>query len=103
MTDIRFEWDEAKNRSNQQKHDGVSFEVASQVFRDPLHISIQDRVEIGERRWQTIGSVGGYMLLLVAHTTSEDDALGGVVEIIRIISARRATVRERKQYENENG
>ncbi len=39
MTSVRFEWDEAKNRSNQRKHDGVSFVEASQVFRDPLHVS----------------------------------------------------------------
>ena len=49
-----FEWDEAKNRKNQKKHD-VSFETASLVFEDPLRISIQDRHTDGEERWQTIG------------------------------------------------
>jgi len=38
---IRFEWDEAKNLSNRRKH-GVSFEKASQVFRDPLNVSVQE-------------------------------------------------------------
>lgn len=47
-----FEWDEAKNRKNQKKHD-VSFETASLVFDDPLRISIQDRHTDGEERWQT--------------------------------------------------
>jgi uncharacterized DUF497 family protein len=101
MTGVRFEWDEAKNLSNQRKHDGVSFEEARQVFADPLHISVQDRIENGERRWQSIGSVRGFMILVVAHTLTEEDAEGELVEIIRIISARRATPRERRRYENE--
>ena len=102
MTSVRFEWDEAKNLSNQRKHDGVSFETACQVFQDPLHVSTQDRIESGEQRWQTVGAVQGFVILLVAHTITEDDD-GGSVEIIRIISARRATPRERRRYENENG
>jgi uncharacterized protein (DUF4415 family) len=52
-----FEWDNAKNRANQIKHE-VSFETASEVFDDPLHISIPDRVLDGEQRWQTMGIVG---------------------------------------------
>ncbi|CAN5901477.1 BrnT family toxin [soil metagenome] len=99
MTSVRFDWDEAKNLSNQRKHDGVSFEEARQVFQDPLHISVQDRIEGGERRWQTVGAVQGVLILLVAHTVMEQDADGGSVEII--ISARRATPRERRRYENE--
>ena len=50
MTSVRFEWDEAKNLSNQRKHDGVSFEDACRVFQDPLQVSVQDRVEGGEQR-----------------------------------------------------
>jgi uncharacterized DUF497 family protein len=99
---VRFEWDEAKNLSNQRKHDGVSFEEACQVFRDPLHVSVQDRSEGGEQRWRTVGAVHDFMILVVAHTLTEEDADGGSVEIIRIISARRATPRERRRYENEN-
>ena len=101
MTSVRFEWDEAKNLSNQRKHDGLSFEEARQVFQDPLHVSAPDRVEGGEQRWQTIGAVQGFVILVVAHTVMEEDAGGGSVEIIRIISARRATPRERRHYENE--
>jgi len=60
-------WDEEKNKRNQRKH-GVSFEMAKLVFDDPLHISRQDRIENGQQRWQTIGTVGDVALLLVAHT-----------------------------------
>ncbi len=102
MIGLRFEWDEAKNLSNQRKHDGVSFADARQVFHDPLHISVQDRIEGGEQRWQTMGRVQGCVILVVAHTLREEDADGGSVEIIRIISARRATPRERRRYENED-
>jgi uncharacterized DUF497 family protein len=103
MTSVRFEWDEAKNRSNQRKHEGLSFEEASQVFRDPLHFSVHDRIENGEQRWQTIGVIQGFVVLVVAHTITEEDAEGRSVDVIRIISARRATPRERRRYENENG
>jgi hypothetical protein len=51
---MRFTWDEPRNRSNLQKH-GISFDTATQVFLDPLHISRQDRMAKGEERWQTIG------------------------------------------------
>jgi uncharacterized DUF497 family protein len=106
VTEIRFEWDEAKNLSNQRKH-GVSFEEASQVFRDPLHMAVADRVVNGEQRWQTLGlarrAAGGLLLLLVAHTIREDLEHGIFIEVIRIISARRPTSEERKSYEDENG
>ena len=98
---IRFEWDEAKNRANQKKH-VVSFKEASQVFRDPLHRSAPDRVEDGERRWTTFGLVGGFAILMVAHTLTEEDAEGAPREVVRIISARRADRSERRRYENEN-
>lgn len=103
MTGVRFEWDDAKNLSNQRKHDGVSFEEASRVFLDPLHLSVQDRIENGEQRWQTFGTVGSLVVLVVAHTIREESAAGEVVEVIRIISARRATTREMRRYENESG
>ena len=51
---MRFVWDSAKAESNHRKH-GVRFEDAVQVFFDPLHLTVQDRVEGGEYRWQTIG------------------------------------------------
>ena len=81
----------------------MSFEEARQIFQDPVHVSVQDRIEGGEQRWQTVGAVQGFVILVVAHTVAEEDADGGTVEIIRIISARRATPRERRRYENEDG
>lgn len=99
MQAIRFEWDEAKNQTNQRKH-GLSFEEAAQVFRDPLQVSVQDRIEHGEERWQTFGLVHGVLLVMVAHTVHEEDQEETVV---RIISARRADRKERRFYEGENG
>jgi len=91
-----FEWDLAKARSNQRKH-GISFAIAQHAFSDPCAFSEQDRIEGGERRWQTLGLVNGVLLLLVAHTVQHD----GQDEIIRILSARRADRKERKRYEKE--
>ncbi len=102
MSGIRFEWDEAKNLSNQCKR-GVSFLQASQVFLDPLLVSVKDRIKCGEQRWRTYGEVDGCLLMMVAHTVKEEDAYGGIREVIRIISARYATRKERQRYEDENG
>src|SRR5208283_898103 len=99
---MRFEWDEAKNLSNQRKH-GVSFEEASQVFLDPLFVSVKDRIQDGEQRWRTLGEVENSMLLIVAHTVREMDEHGMMIEVMRIISARHASRKERQRYENENG
>jgi uncharacterized DUF497 family protein len=93
--DVEFAWDERKNRINKRKH-GVSFETASLVFDDPYHLTRQDREVEGEPRWQTIGIVNGVHVLLVAHTVSEDE------EQIRILSARKATRRERSMYAQSN-
>lgn len=91
---MNFVWDESKNQINQRKH-RVSFETARLVFDDPLHICRCDRIENGELRWQTLGSVGGVVVLLVAHTITEADG----EETIRIISARKADRNERRVYE----
>jgi hypothetical protein len=88
-------WDPLKNQSNLKKH-GVSFDTAQLVFDDPLHLSRQDRIENGEERWQTIGMVAESVILIVAHTWVDSDGS----EIIRIISARRATKSERTIYED---
>lgn len=90
-----FEWNQDKARRNLQKHH-VSFELAMRVFADPLALTAQDRIENGEPRWQTLGMVDDVMLVLVVHTITDlDDG----AEIIRIISARRATSKERTRYE----
>lgn len=102
MTSIRFEWDEAKSRSNLRKH-GITFRQASQVFTDPLYVAVQDRVVDGEERWQTIGFANRTLLVMVAHTIREEQSDGTAVEVFRIISARTATPNERRFYEDENG
>ena len=98
MTSQRFTWDEAKNLANEKKH-GLRFEVAARVFLDPLHLSRQDRIEGGEQRWQTIGQIDGLAIVLVAHTFTEAGAMDEPVDVIRIISARLATRKERTRYE----
>ena len=67
QTELEFEWDTIKAETNLRKH-GVSFEIAARVFDDPYHIAYQDRIENGEYRWQTLGSVSGHLIVLVAHT-----------------------------------
>lgn len=91
---VEYAWDDTKAASNYRKH-GILFEEAALAFEDPFAVSIQDRIENGEQRWQTIGMVGGCLLLLVAHTVRFEDA-----EVVRIISARRANRKERKHYEH---
>jgi hypothetical protein len=91
---VRFEWDEAKAHSNERKH-SVRFEDAMLVFADPFALVEQDRIECGELRWQTLGMAGGIVMLLVAHTVHEE----GEDEVIRIISARKASRKESARYD----
>jgi uncharacterized DUF497 family protein len=91
---MKIDWDEHKNRINQSKHK-ISFELAQHVFDDPLHISRRDRIENGEWRWQTLGTVNGVTLLLVIHSFTEANGQ----ERLRIISARKADKTERRIYE----
>ncbi len=90
---MRFIWDVPKDRSNRQKH-GIGFDTAALVFLDPLHLTRLDRIIEGEERWQTIGRVGGVLLILVAYTVVNEKE-----EVLRIISARKATRQERIEYE----
>jgi hypothetical protein len=94
---LRFRWDEAKAVANQRKH-RISFETAARVFADPFALSDQDRIEGDEYRWQTIGSIEGVVVLLVAHTVDDED---DGIQVITIISARRADRSERMRYETE--
>ena len=90
-----FAWDEAKNKSNIENH-GISFKSVCEVFSDPLHLSILDeRFDYFEERWITIGNTENRLVVVVAHLYFSDEA----EEVIRIISARKATSKERKQYE----
>jgi len=89
-----FEWNSEKNAKNIRKH-RVSFELAVTVFDDPLHLSVLDYKTHYEERWITIGHAVTRSTIVVVHTYKE---LRGL-EIVRIISARHATRREKKQYE----
>jgi hypothetical protein len=93
---VRFVWDEAKNRTNKRDH-GVSFETAKLVFDDPLHLSVLEGYEHSEECWRTLGLVGSMVILLVVHTYAEQNG----EEVVRIISARKATPRERARYAEE--
>jgi uncharacterized DUF497 family protein len=95
---MRFVWDENKSRTNLAKY-GVSFPTAAKVFDDPRALSFPERVVEGEQRWKSIGWPAGVpVILMVAHTVSGDRT----EEIIRIISARKATASERRDYEESN-
>ncbi len=88
---LAFEWDENKAEQNLKKH-GVSFEEASTIFGDPLERTIHDPLHSeAEDRFISLGQSERRRLLVVVFTERGDK--------IRIISAREATRRERKDYE----
>jgi uncharacterized protein len=87
---MEWTWTPAKAASNLRDH-GVLFETAVEVFDDPYVVSSPDP-HADDDRWRSIGMVGPRTLFVV-HTVLEDDGSA------RIISARLATRRERKQYE----
>ncbi len=91
---MRFEWDAKKNRHNLQSH-GIPFEIAQEVFADPFCLTIEDMQVDAEQRFWTIGRLENLQVLVVVHTTDVQDG----EEITRIISARKATPRERRFYE----
>ena len=95
MAELAFEWDPRKSQLNLRKH-GMDFERAREAFFDPLKSIEMEGVEHGETRWRTIGQIHG-RLFVVSHTSEEE----GEIEIIRIISARKATPRERRAYERK--
>jgi uncharacterized protein len=89
---LRFSWDPNKARSNERKH-GVSFEEAETVFADEHGLLLEDPdPDDPEERFVLIGLSSPLRLLLVCHCLRD----GG--EVIRIISARRASKAEGKQY-----
>jgi|SRR5665213_2708572 len=96
----RFVWDRTKAAINLRKH-AISFDIAVRVFADPFALTVLDENEGAEQRWQTLGLVEGHLLLLVAHTTRDDEEDGQPIEVIRIISARAADRKERRRYEQE--
>lgn len=88
---MRFDWDDAKAASNRAKH-GVTFDEAATALGDPLGWTYPDEEHsVLEKRWITIGMSEMEQLLVVGHTSR--------VGRIRIISARPATRKERRYYE----
>ena len=91
IMDIHFAWDEEKNRSNQKKH-GISFEEAATVFYDDDALLKYDEAHsLDEERFVMLGMSKANRMLVVCHCCR----MGGV---LRIISARKATRREERQY-----
>lgn len=88
---LLFEWDPNKARRNLEIH-GVSFDEASTAFKDTLSLTIRDPLHSNEEdRFILIGNSVRNCLLVVIHTERGEN--------VRIISARKATKKERKQYE----
>jgi len=91
-----FEWDPKKAKANARKHQ-VSFERAATIFRDPHLLSIPDEKHSDtEERWITIGLDESGILLVLVHTFEK--VLSNSARI-RVISARKATKEETKNYE----
>lgn len=87
---MSFEWDPEKNKTNIAKH-GVSFEDAPSVFKE-FHITVDDeRKDYGEKRFYTMGILGDKKrVVIIAHTDRKNK--------IRIISMRKANIREQKIF-----
>jgi len=95
-TDYEFEWDDVKAEANRIKH-GVAFSKAMTVLLDPLALTcFYSEYSDEEERWVSLGRAANGQLLLVVHTFI---ATGPNAALVRLISARPATRRERDQYE----
>ena len=91
---VKFEWDQTKEKNNIEKH-GIPFSEALFVFSDKFGLTLYDKNHsIDEDRWITLGRLPDQRICLVVHTYRQVNAM----EIIRIISARKATRKEEKQY-----
>jgi uncharacterized protein len=93
---IDFDWDPAKAAGNISTH-GVTFEQSMAVFRDPLARSTPDDTS-REERWITMGETDAGNLLVVVHTWIE---LSADQAYVRIISVRRHTLNEARQYRED--
>ncbi len=92
---LEFEWDAEKADANRKKH-GMDFHEAATVFADPLSFTFEDSMHSRtETRFITIGMTRTRQLVVVAHTDRNDS--------IRVISARKATRKERRFYEEARG
>ena len=91
---MRYVWDEAKNRINIAKH-GLNFADAARVLTGRCVTFVDDRVDYGEERFISIGTLGGEVVVVV-HTPRGPD-------VTRIISMRKANRRERKIHQKRHG
>ncbi|OQW36136.1 MAG: hypothetical protein A4E19_00295 [Nitrospira sp. SG-bin1] len=91
---MRYEWGEAKNRSNRAKH-GLDFADAEQVFAGRCVTFVDDRFDYGEKRLVSLGTLAGRVVVM-AHSPRGHDAT-------RIISMRKANRREQKIYQKRLG
>jgi len=92
---IKFEWNDSKAKSNKKKH-GVSFEEAKSVFYDEFAIQFYDEKNSkAEDRFLLLENSNKTRILLICHCERESGYL------VRIISARKATAKERKLYKGE--
>jgi uncharacterized DUF497 family protein len=90
-----FEWDDEKNRENLAKHD-IDFNTAKLVFADPFALTQRDVLhDEDEERYITLGAIGVGAIVFVVHTGFEHEG----EDVVRLISARSATGREKKAYE----
>jgi uncharacterized protein len=91
LNDITFVWDDEKARINSSKHDKIIFQQAAETFFDPFLVVV-DASRNYEVRYAVIGLDARWNLLYVVHIECEEN-------VIRIISARKATRQERAEYE----
>lgn len=92
MDNLRFIWDENKNKTNQKKH-GISFDEAKTVFFDENAVEFQDPDHSKEDRFVLLGFSFKLRMLVVCYCYRENDT------VVRIISARKATNKERLNYQ----
>jgi uncharacterized DUF497 family protein len=99
---LSFTWDDAKNRENIKKHEGITFKVATEVFCDPHVVASNPYRRNREWRWDVIGrpTPNSENILFVVVT---ERITAGDLEVIRIISARYASVYEEELYYVEQG
>ncbi len=92
---MKFEWDPEKDKTNRHKHK-VAFPEACYVFADKFMLTLFDKEHSGYKdRWVTIGQIPSSKILVVIHTYRKTKGK----ETVRIISARKATKNEEKQYQ----
>ncbi|MEA5554273.1 BrnT family toxin [Anabaena cylindrica UHCC 0172] len=92
LNSITFVWNDEKARNNSSKHNGITFQQAAEAFFDPF-LKVVDASRNDEARDAIIGLDTRWNLLFVVHIEFEDD-------VIRIISACKATRKEREYYED---